>query len=207
MINKVNDRILEAVLSSPMAREADERHQAAVIARRVELAKERAAMEKAAATAFHAHEAAVEKAMAAHAAAVAELRSAEAAMNTILAARIGENHRFNVRVGAIEAELRSTADPAIDAFISEMRDAFDVALKTHAAHEGMLASRHPVTGEVELKQGPPRVRPADRAQAIREAIAAAEGLKLLPKQDKVAEQIAAIRASLPVIGNVVGAND
>jgi len=45
-----------------------------------------------------------------------------------------------------------------------------------------------------------RVRPAERVQAIRQAIASAETLSLEPDQAGVAAKLEALRDSLPTIG-------
>ena len=56
---------------------------------------------------------------------------------------------------------------------------------------------------IERKAGARVVQPADRIQAIREAIAACERLKLEPDQRTVPSALAEIRASVPDIGTVI----
>ena len=197
----VKDRVFDALMNSPVAREAEAQHVKAITAQRNALAAERAALEKTAVADYHAHEKAVTATFAEHEAAAAALRAAKAKMGSLQGARAAENHIFNVRVSDIEVALRETADPAIGAFIDELRAAHDVALKTRAA-DFSETIKNPATGKVQTKPGPPRVLPADRAQAVRDTIAAAEALKLEADQTGVAEKLAQLRAALPVIGEL-----
>ena len=197
---------LDALLDSPAVRKAEQDHHAGIAARRVELATERAAMEKTSARDFHNHQAAAADIYAEHQAAAAALKVAKARMAALQANRTVACHQWNIRISDIEVELRETADPAIDQFIAELRDALDVTLKARFVDEGQV-SRTPATGQMQHQPGPRRVQPSARAQAIRDAIAAAEGLKLEPKQGNVAAHIAALRAALPTIGELAVAND
>ena len=207
MLNfKARDHVVEAILNSPVAKEAESRHQAAIAARRRDLATERAALEKRAVADFRAHEAAQAKATEEHERAVAALRVAKANMGALLAGRAAACHQFDTRVNDIENELRETADPAIAAFIDELRDAIEVTLRTPPVHD-VETLRNPATGEIRTAARSQRVMPAQRAQALRDAIAAAEALRLEPDQDKVDDRLAALRARLPVIGALVTAND
>lgn len=199
---KITDQhVVEALLRSPVAKEAADRHVKALAARRVMLARDRAALEEAAVADFHRHQDALAKAIAEHAAVAEALRAVTVTVGNLHALRSGESARFNYRMEAIEHELRETADPAIGTFIAEMHSEWERARKTPAPPQEV--ERNPNTGTLKAKSGEPlRVRPSDRIQAIREAIAAAEGLKLEPAQADVAAGLEALRAGLPTIGAI-----
>jgi len=198
-LKSTDQHVVDALLNSPVAKEASERHKKAVADRRVVLAKERSTLETREGDAFHKHQDAAAKAYAECEAAAEALKAAKTKLAGLLAARGVECQAFNFRMAELEGELRATADPAIDAFIGEMRDELEAALRAQPETEGRY-ERNANTGKFTYTPGPRRVRPGDRAQAIREAIAAAEGLKLEPKQDGVGERLATLRAALPQIG-------
>ena len=196
------DTAIEALLDSPLAREAEARASAALAERRAGLAARLAQLDREAEKAFHADRAATTKAKAAIAEAQQALTTARAKLAALEAQRIGEHFAWNREVEAVEAELRETCDPAINAAIAAWRDQFDFALKERVVETGTV-ERNPITGVIERKAGARVVQPADRIQAIREAIAACERLKLEPDQRTVPSALAEIRASVPDIGTVI----
>ena len=124
---KIREHVIDYLLNSPMAKEAEQRHTAAISARRAMLAKERAAMEKNAVADYHAHEKAVATAFAEHQAAAAALKTAKEKLGSLHSARYGACYNYDRRVSEIEGELRETADPSIADFIGELREAHEVA--------------------------------------------------------------------------------
>ena len=203
--SNARERAIEALLDSPLAKEAEARAAQAIANRRLELAKERDAMERAAEKSFHEHQAAMAAAKAAVAEATAALTAARARMGSLDANRMAECHLWNMRVHDIECELRETAHPSLVEFIAWARDEHDAALRAFPPRES-TTFRNPATGQVTVERGPRRVMPADRALALREAIAAAETLRLEPRQDKISDALVKLRASLPVIGAIAKAS-
>jgi hypothetical protein len=199
MLDTAKAHVIEALLVSPVAKEAEARHAKATAARRAALAQERAAIERVSGERFEAHykaqAAAFEKCQTAELA----LMAAKAELGALIASRAAECYALDMAGAAAEAELRETADPAIARFIVEMRDDLERVLRVQPALE-TTAVRNVNTGQVAHLPTARRVKPAERATAIRQAIAQAEALKLEPDQGGVAAKLAALRDSLPVIG-------
>ncbi|SIR06698.1 hypothetical protein SAMN05880590_11197 [Rhizobium sp. RU35A] len=94
--------------------------------------------------------------------------------------------------------LLETCDPSIDLFISEMRDAlYDAHRMVRIGPE--VIERHPVTGRTNRRWETNAPSVNARVSAIREAMDAAERMKLEADQSKVPERLQKIRNELPAV--------
>jgi len=199
MLKTATTHVLEALLNSPVAKEAEAKHANAIAARRAALAQDRAAIEVEAAKQFVAYYKAEATAFEKCQAAERALELAKRELGALIADRAGECYRLDTRKASIETELRETADPEIGRFIASMRDEWDRALKAQPEPE-TSAVRNPNTGKITHVVTGRRVKPADRVNAVRLAIDTAEALKLEPDQAGVAAKLDALRDGLPAIG-------
>lgn len=102
-------------------------------------------------------------------------------------------HQFDRQRSIAGAELRATADPAIDEFVREMDRLFEATRGNIARHEGRIPlgfGRSRVTVESNIAS----VR--ERCEAITAARRAAEAIKLEAVED-VPARLAELRAAIP----------
>jgi len=198
-VDTAKAHVIDALLASPVAKDAEEKHARTVAARRSALSEERATIELQSAERFEAHYKTQATAFEQCQAAERAFKTAKAELGALIARRAVECQQETMRTAAIEAELRGSADPAIDRFIASMHAEWERSLKAQPDPE-TSSVRNPNTGKVTFVQGPRRVRPLDRANAVRLAIATAEALKLEPDQGGAGAKLAALRAGLPMIG-------
>ena len=96
---------------------------------------------------------------------------------------------------ALERQLISGADPAIEAFLVEMRDIITNPPQPSVAEE--FTRTHPVTGRKEHVVVTNWTAAHRYLEAVREAVHTAEGLRLLPDQSEVPRMLDELRAGLP----------
>lgn len=119
--------------------------------------------------------------------ALTEARTARAAAQS---AAMGASSRWTQRIGALERQLRATADPAIGEFLVELDD-MALATRKERFQTAMYGHRESVTNQPSI---------VARLEGIREARKAAESLMLeVLDEGAVAERIDAIRAGIPEI--------
>jgi hypothetical protein len=101
----------------------------------------------------------------------------------------------------LESQLAETASPEISIFISEMRLAWDECFsKLEVHHEAQ--PENVITRRSERSTRTNQVSLLARQTAIREAIAAAESMRLEPDQSTVSVRLQELRQNLPSIARV-----
>lgn len=202
-LNKDRTQALDAVLASPAAVAAVDKRRKELASRRVQLAKERDDLERAAVSAYADHQARLTASAEAVEKAELAFRDARTAHGALVAARIDASITLAARMDEIEAELRETADGQIGDFIAEMNALWDAARRTPSV-QSMTPVINANTGKRTMVEGPVLVQPVDRMRAIREAIAEAEAIRLIPDQSAVATELDRIRMALPIVGQAKG---
>ena len=125
------------------------------------------------------------------------LKDANAKLSQASQRRMVVAHQNAVERDRLEAQLRATASPLIDAFIAKARDEFDNCQK--ATTPGVEVTRNPNTGAV-TSNAAAIVWPRERILALRDVLLAAEEMKLDADQSNAEERLAALWSALPVIG-------
>lgn len=141
-----------------------------------------------------AREAAIEEARA------AEIRWREASNNAQRAqnALSSASHNFSSEQIRLENQLVETANPEITLFLSEMYEELEKALKSFAFHHH-IETKNVITGSKTVITVNNKTSVLSRREAIREAIAAAEAMRLDPDQSAVSERLQELRQALPAI--------
>lgn len=138
-------------------------------------------------------------------AAIREARDAEVAWRRkadrayeIQAALSAASSVHTVELTRLEAQLAETASPEISIFIAEMRVLWDQGFsKFEAHHETEVVNRVTDKRERSTRSNGPSV--LARQNAIREAIALAEAMRLEPDQSTVSARLQQIRNELPAV--------
>jgi hypothetical protein len=190
---------IEAILASPAAKEMATEREKLLVVERTMLAAELDRLQNQAGKIYEQHQHTISAAMDAHSQALKLLKDAKAQVAKVMNERAVAGVHFDGNVTRIEAALRESADPIIAVFIQEMRNALDLALKAQVPISATVITNLN-TGKKSTVPGRSLIGPAQRALAIREAIAAAEGLKLVGDQSNISDRLAALRNTLPEIG-------
>ncbi|WP_165220362.1 hypothetical protein [Affinirhizobium pseudoryzae] len=104
------------------------------------------------------------------------------------------DHQFD----ELTRQLLQSYDPAIDLFTSDMRDELDKAHRsTRVSQE--IVERHPVTGKISRRFESNFESVNQRIAAIRDAMDAAERMKLEADQSNISERLQLLRNELPAV--------
>jgi hypothetical protein len=193
--------ILDALRGSPMIAKAASDRNAHVMAFRKTLVEKLAKLEADAEIKFPAmrvkFEAARSEALEAE---IAWRQKADRAY-TLQAGLSADSSLHQQALAQIEGQLAETASPEISMFISDMRTLWeDCFAKYDVRHETETVNQ--ITRRRERRTMTNQESVQARQTAIREAIAAAEAMRLDPDQTHVAVRLQEIRNNLPAIASV-----
>ena len=186
-------------LNSPEERARLERESAETAKRRVVAARELESVTQRAIQAAAIHATALAAAKADVAKAAAGLKAAQMEMQKLVSARSYEAFDYCNKIEALEKELYTSSSNLIDNFVERMWFEWERSQKIPFPVSGTEVV-HFSTGKKEFVAGPLLITPPMRVDAIRGAIASAQGLRLEPDQSVVAERLAALEAGLPIVG-------
>lgn len=204
-LNNTSTAVLEALLQSPQAMALADKQARDVSARRKALVTQRGEVEAQAIASWNANSKALEDAVRKHEAAKAAVRDAEREVAAAATRRSSGSAQVAASIERIEAELRATSSPLIAEFIAQMWIQWEATQKTLPITTSEIV-RNPNTGTRAVVAGKPVILPKHRMEAIREVIAAAEGLKLEADQSQVPAKLAEMKASLPIVGAEIPKN-
>jgi hypothetical protein len=191
-----------ALLATPAARALVVDREKKVAAERTRNANAMEMLQADAAESYHAHIPKMEAAMDKVHKLESALRAARGELGQILRDRGVESWRADLHLSALENELRKTSDPQIDEFLRELEDAAGATMRATPIPDGrVLVNQN--TGKKTVVNDRPLVTARMRLEAIREARAKAEGLKLEADQTGVPAKLAEMRAGLPIVGEPV----
>lgn len=108
------------------------------------------------------------------------------------------SHTHSTELQKLEAQLIETASPEIAIFISDMRDEFEKCFKRFAFHNS-VETVNQITGRKAYVNVNNRKSVMARQEAIRDAQAAAEAMRLEPDQSAVSARLQELRNNLPAI--------
>jgi len=193
----IDDRtILDRIIQKEKAQEAPH-----VLAFRKTTAEKLAKIEAAAEVSFP-------KLRAAREAAIAKARAAEIAWRKDCDAsqRVQQelssaSHAFSTEQLKLEQQLIETASPEIAIFLSDMRDEWEKCLKRFAFHNS-VETVNAITGRKVDVTVNNRASVMARQEAIRDAQAAAEAMRLEPDQSTVSARLQELRNNLPAIAGI-----
>jgi len=193
----VDDRtILDRIIQKEKAQEAPH-----VLAFRKTTAEKLTKIEAAAEVSFPklraAREAAIEKANAAEIVWRKACDVAQQAQRDLSSA----SHTHSTEQLKLESQLIETASPEIAIFLSDMRDEWEKCLKRFAFHNSVETVNR-VTGKKADVTVNNRASVMARQEAIRDAQAAAEAMRLEPDQSTVSARLQELRNNLPAIAGL-----
>jgi hypothetical protein len=193
--------ILDALRGSPLIAKAVSERAMHVTAFRKTVADKLAKAESAAEIKFPAMRAELE-------AQIAKARSAEVAwrkeadrayeIQAALSAASGLHQQEQSR---LEDELAQTASPEISIFISELRALWEECFSMYQVHHDAEVVNK-LIGRRERRTRTNQESLQARQTAIREAIAAAEAMRLEPDQEHVSVRLQELRNNLPAIASI-----
>jgi hypothetical protein len=129
----------------------------------------------------------------------ATLREAEKAYGQALQAKLGYSHQVSGEIARREQKLRDTADPAIETFLSELQQREEDICRGVLTVE-MAGKRNIVTDKRQPVVYSNAPSSTAALQALREARAAAQALKLEPfTAQEVQNRLAALRETIPAV--------
>jgi hypothetical protein len=193
----VDDRtILDRIIQTAKAQEAPH-----VLAFRKTTAEKLAKIEAAAEVSFPKLRIARDKANAAASAAEIEWRKACDAAQQAQRDLGSASHTHSAEQLKLEAQLIETAAPDIAMFLSDMRDEIEQSFKKFAFHNSVETVNH-ITGKKADATVNNRASVMARQEAIRDAQAAAEAMRLEPDQSTVPARLQKLRNTLPAISGI-----
>lgn len=131
-------------------------------------------------------------------AAEAALRDAKIAYGRLFGQQQGRKSNLDLQVNDLSAQLRRTCDPSISLFISDMLDELAYGLQQFRVSPEIV-EQNSATGATRRRVESNAASVNARAKAIREAIDAAEQMKLEADQSKVPERLQEMRNGLPAV--------
>src|ERR1700676_4515216 len=193
----VDDRtILDRIIQKEKAQEAPH-----VLAFRKTTAEKLTKIEAAAEVSFPklraAREAAIEKANAAEIVWRKACDVAQQAQRDLSSA----SHAHSTEQLKLEAQLIETASPEIAVFLSDMRDEWEKCFKRFAFHNS-VETVNAITGRTAAVNVNNKKSVMARQEAIRDAQAAAEAMRLEPDQSTVSARLQELRNNLPAIAGL-----
>jgi len=111
------------------------------------------------------------------------------------------SHVFSTEQQKLEQQLAETASPEIAIFISDMRDEWENCFKQFGFSTSTETVNH-ITGKKTDVTINNRASVMARQQAIRDAQAAAEAMRLEPDQSTVSARLQELRNNLPAIAGL-----
>jgi hypothetical protein len=111
------------------------------------------------------------------------------------------SHTHSTELQKLEGQLIETASPEIAIFLSDMRDQWEACLKKFAFHNSAETVNR-ITGKKTNVTVNNRASVMARQEAIRDAQAAAEAMRLEPDQSTVSARLQELRNNLPAIAGL-----
>jgi hypothetical protein len=193
--------ILDALRGSEFVRKAAAEKDSHVLAFRKTAADKLAKIDAAAEISFPKLRAAREAAIAKATAAETEWHKAcHAAQNAQRDLSLA-SHAHSTEFQKLEAQLTETASPEIAIFLSDMRDELEKCLKRFAFHNS-VETVNQITGRKEYVNVNNKKSVMARQEAIRDAQAAAEAMRLEPDQSATSARLQELRNNLPAIAGL-----
>jgi hypothetical protein len=190
--------ILDALRGSEYVRKAAAEKDTHVLAFRKTAAEKLAKIDAAAEISFPKLRAAREATIAAARAAEIEWHKACAIAQQAQRDLSSASHTHSTELQKLEAKLIETASPEIAIFLSDMRDQWEACLKKFAFHNS-IETVNRITGKKADATINNRASVMARQEAIRDAQAAAESMRLEPDQSTVSARLQELRNNLPAI--------
>jgi hypothetical protein len=193
--------ILDALRGSELVRKAAAEKDTHVLAFRKTAAEKLAKIDAAAEISFPklraAREAAIAKATAAEIEWHKACNVAQQAQRDLSSA----SHTHSTELQKLEAQLIETASPEIAIFLSDMRDEYEKCFKRFAFHNS-TETVNVITGRKVAVNVNNKKSVMARQEAIRDAQAAAEAMRLEPDQSTVSARLQELRNNLPAIAGL-----
>ena len=193
--------ILDALRGSELVRKAAAEKDSHVLAFRKTAADKLAKIDAAAEISFPklraAREAAITKATAAEIEWHKACNVAQQAQRDLNSA----SYMHSTELQKLEAQLIETAAPEIAIFLSDMRDEYEKCLKQFAFHNS-TETVNQITGRKTTVTVNNKKSVLARQEAIRDAQAAAEAIRLEPDQSTVSARLQELRNNLPAIAGL-----
>jgi hypothetical protein len=193
--------ILDALRGSELVRKAAAEKDTHVLAFRKTAAEKIAKLEAGADASFLKLRAAREAAIAKATAAELEWRKACDAAQQAQRDLSSASHKFSTEQLRLEAQLIETASPEIALFLSDMRDEWEKCFKQFAFHTS-IETVNVITGRKADVTVNNKKSVMARQEAIRDAQAAAEAMRLEPDQSTVSARLQELRNNLPAIAGL-----
>jgi hypothetical protein len=111
------------------------------------------------------------------------------------------SHTFSAEQLKLETQLIETASPEIALFLSDMRDEWEKCFKQFAFHNS-TETVNAITGRKAAVNVNNKKSVLARQEAIRDAQAAAEAMRLEPDQSAVSARLQELRNNLPAIAGL-----
>jgi hypothetical protein len=198
----IDDRgILDALRGSELVRKAAAEKDTHVLAFRKTAAEKLTKIEAAAEVSFPKLRAAREVTIAKAHAAEIEWRKACDVAQQAQRDLSSASHTHSTEQQKLEAQLIETASPEIAIFLSDMRDEWEKCFKQFAFHSS-TETENRITGKKSTITVNNRASVMARQEAIREAQAAAEAMRLEPDQSTVSARLQKLRNELPAIAGL-----
>lgn len=193
------DEIVEALRGSPEVASFIEKREHKIAEERQAAAAQLAKLRDDGGAEFQRLTAEIDQALNEYRKAEAALQAAAQKYHGAVNARGAASYRLTAEIDAHERTLIASASPLIAEFIAEMRNEHTRALRAKNIIDDETA-KNPNTGAIVGTRRARGATAAQRARAIRDAIAAAEALRLDADQSGIAQQLAKLRAELPIVG-------
>lgn len=193
--------ILDALRGSPFIAKVAAEKDTHVLAFRKTAAEKLAKIDAAAEISFPKQRAAREAAIAKATAAEIEWRKACDVAQQAQRDLSSASHMHSTELQKLEGQLIETASPEIAIFLSDMRDEWENCLKQFAFHNS-VETVNAITGRKANVNVSNKKSVMARQEAIRDAQAAAEAMRLEPDQSTVAARLQELRNKLPAISSI-----
>jgi hypothetical protein len=193
--------ILDALRGSELVRKAAAEKDTHVLAFRKTAAEKLAKIDAAAEISFPKLRAAREAAIARATAAEIEWHKACNVAQQAQRDLSSASHMHSTEFQKLEAQLIETASPEIAIFLSDMRDEYEKCFKQFAFRNSTETVNH-ITGKRAVTNTNNRASVMARQEAIRDAQADAEGIRLEPDQSTVSARLQELRNNLPTISGI-----
>lgn len=193
--------ILDALRGSELVRKAAAERDSHVTAFRKTAAQKLVQLEASAEVSFPKLRAAREATIAAARIAEIEWRKACDAAQQAQRELSSASHGFSTEQAKLEAQLIETASAEIALFLAEMRDEWERCFKLFGFSTS-TETANAVTGAKTTITVNNKRSVMDRQEAIRDAQAAAEAMRLEPDQSTVTARLQELRNNLPAIGGL-----
>jgi hypothetical protein len=199
---QISDKgILDALRGTEVLRKAVAEKDSHVLAFRKTAADKITKIEAAADVSFPKLRAAREAAIAKATAAEVEWRKACDVAQQAQRDLSSASHTFSTEQSKLEGQLIETASPEIAIFLSDMRDEWDKCFKQFAFHNS-TETVNAITGRKADVNVNNKKSVLARQEAIRDAQAAAEAMRLEPDQSTVSARLQELRNNLPAIAGL-----